>query len=135
GAGRGRRGQRPRGQPRPRRPAGRGPAGAHGPGQLPALPARGPERRGAGMRQRTVVVGGGLAGLLAARRRQRAGDQVLVLEQEAAVGGAIAADQVAGLELNIGAEAYRSEEHTSELQSRFDLVCRLLLEKKKNKAS
>src|SRR5699024_12325131 len=27
--------------------------------------------------------------------------------------------------------AYRSEEHTSELQSRFDLVCRLLLEKKK----
>src|SRR5437868_10738453 len=28
----------------------------------------------------------------------------------------------------------RSEEHTSELQSRFDLVCRLLLEKK-NKVS
>src|SRR5699024_12053218 len=27
----------------------------------------------------------------------------------------------------------RSEEHTSELQSRFDLVCRLLLEKKNNK--
>src|SRR5699024_12483246 len=26
--------------------------------------------------------------------------------------------------------AMRSEEHTSELQSRFDLVCRLLLEKK-----
>src|SRR5438067_6553646 len=32
------------------------------------------------------------------------------------------------LELN----ALRSEEHTSELQSRFDLVCRLLLEKKNN---
>src|SRR5207249_5175568 len=30
-------------------------------------------------------------------------------------------------------EAVRSEEHTSELQSRFDLVCRLLLEKKKKK--
>src|SRR6266576_4767305 len=29
-------------------------------------------------------------------------------------------------------EAARSEEHTSELQSRRDLVCRLLLEKKKN---
>src|SRR5699024_11951293 len=28
-------------------------------------------------------------------------------------------------------DPYRSEEHTSELQSRFDLVCRLLLEKKK----
>ena len=27
----------------------------------------------------------------------------------------------------------RSEEHTSELQSRSDLVCRLLLEKKKEK--
>src|SRR5699024_11927654 len=31
------------------------------------------------------------------------------------------------------ASTSRSEEHTSELQSRFDLVCRLLLEKK-NKA-
>src|SRR5207249_10538481 len=29
------------------------------------------------------------------------------------------------------AQRLRSEEHTSELQSRFDLVCRLLLEKKK----
>src|SRR5437867_5969947 len=28
--------------------------------------------------------------------------------------------------------AFRSEEHTSELQSPYDLVCRLLLEKKKN---
>src|SRR2546421_2560555 len=31
------------------------------------------------------------------------------------------------------ARLIRSEEHTSELQSRSDLVCRLLLEKKKNK--
>src|SRR5699024_12049738 len=31
----------------------------------------------------------------------------------------------------VTARALRSEEHTSELQSRFDLVCRLLLEKKK----
>src|SRR5689334_24823939 len=31
-----------------------------------------------------------------------------------------------------GARARRSEEHTSELQSQFHLVCRLLLEKKKN---
>src|SRR2546428_4500793 len=30
---------------------------------------------------------------------------------------------------------HRSEEHTSELQSRSDLVCRLLLEKKKTKTT
>src|SRR5436309_6493355 len=34
-------------------------------------------------------------------------------------------------ELRGGAAAHRSEEHTSELQSRENLVCRLLLEKKK----
>src|SRR5712664_4481018 len=33
------------------------------------------------------------------------------------------------------AAAERSEEHTSELQSRSDLVCRLLLEKKKKNIS
>src|SRR5699024_11560951 len=32
---------------------------------------------------------------------------------------------------NLMSTDMRSEEHTSELQSRFDLVCRLLLEKKK----
>src|SRR2546427_4787728 len=32
-------------------------------------------------------------------------------------------------------EAPRSEEHTSELQSQSNLVCRLLLEKKKTKAA
>src|SRR5437870_11510272 len=32
-----------------------------------------------------------------------------------------------------GGRRYRSEEHTSELQSRGQLVCRLLLEKKKKK--
>src|SRR3712207_7731236 len=34
--------------------------------------------------------------------------------------------------LNFGSPEERSEEHTSELQSRQYLVCRLLLEKKKN---
>src|SRR2546430_10855941 len=32
----------------------------------------------------------------------------------------------------LGLEVVRSEEHTSELQSQSNLVCRLLLEKKKN---
>src|SRR5690349_23713212 len=40
--------------------------------------------------------------------------------------GAVEEDEVEAAEL-------RSEEHTSELQSRRDLVCRLLLEKKKKK--
>src|SRR5690349_23639426 len=35
----------------------------------------------------------------------------------------------------LGPTARRSEEHTSELQSRRDLVCRLLLEKKKRKCT
>src|SRR5699024_11856385 len=35
-------------------------------------------------------------------------------------------------ECQCSANTLRSEEHTSELQSRFDLVCRLLLEKTKS---
>src|SRR5206468_9095226 len=35
--------------------------------------------------------------------------------------------------LEVQQDILRSEEHTSELQSRSDLVCRLLLEKKKKK--
>src|SRR2546422_4809347 len=44
----------------------------------------------------------------------------------AAVNGA-----AAGAGMNVALAADRSEEHTSELQSRLHLVCRLLLEKKK----
>src|SRR2546430_8750883 len=36
--------------------------------------------------------------------------------------------------VQLAAVAWRSEEHTSELQSQSNLVCRLLLEKKKNSA-
>src|SRR2546430_4273290 len=36
-------------------------------------------------------------------------------------------------EENLGVHRRRSEEHTSELQSQSNLVCRLLLEKKKKK--
>src|SRR5687768_18033949 len=42
--------------------------------------------------------------------------------------GQVGRDVVPGLR-----EGHRSEEHTSELQSRLHLVCRLLLEKKKKK--
>src|SRR2546422_4213231 len=41
--------------------------------------------------------------------------------------------RLAGVWRLSGKGAQRSEEHTSELQSRLHLVCRLLLEKKKNK--
>src|SRR5690606_37918908 len=39
---------------------------------------------------------------------------------------------IAFYESELGRNSNRSEEHTSELQSRENLVCRLLLEKKKN---
>src|SRR5437868_7184335 len=42
-------------------------------------------------------------------------------------------DSVGGLLNATLGNLTRSEEHTSELQSRFDLVCRLLLEKKNKK--
>src|SRR5260370_31350921 len=44
------------------------------------------------------------------------------------------AEQISHLaDQHIGDRDRRSEEHTSELQSHLNLVCRLLLEKKKNK--
>src|SRR5438094_6161990 len=51
-------------------------------------------------------------------QEERAGVQIKVTEE--AIREALAIDKT------------RSEEHTSELQSPYDLVCRLLLEKKKN---
>src|SRR5699024_28839 len=45
--------------------------------------------------------------------------------------GAYMSEIVRGGIIAIDKGQFRSEEHTSELQSRFDLVCRLLLEKKK----
>src|SRR2546430_8921079 len=40
--------------------------------------------------------------------------------------------KTARLAVELGVDVVRSEEHTSELQSQSNLVCRLLLEKKKN---
>src|SRR2546427_7403715 len=70
-----------------------------------------------------------------ARARERA---ACIPEAVAAYEATIAMAEIAG-EQAVLAEALRrlavvrSEEHTSELQSQSNLVCRLLLEKKKNK--
>src|SRR5437868_7489448 len=68
------------------------------------------------------------------RRSSDLGDG-LAIGREAGVG---LNPQVAGepvdvpaIDLGVESNPCRSEEHTSELQSRFDIVCRLLLEKKK----
>src|SRR2546422_8578479 len=50
-------------------------------------------------------------------------------------GPRVDADPHLQTEAALGLELLRSEEHTSELQSRLHLVCRLLLEKKKTTSS
>src|SRR5437588_7628725 len=56
-----------------------------------------------------------------------------VTSADAALRGVPVGSLVSALVAKGPAEAARSEEHTSELQSHSDLVCRLLLEKKKQK--
>src|SRR5690349_23408486 len=72
----------------------------------------------------------------AARRRRAGGSRHQHGERLQDDGAATRArdhaeDQVGSAQLAVESERRRSEEHTSELQSRRDLVCRLLLEKKK----
>src|SRR5699024_11367286 len=72
--------------------------------------------------------GTALVGLLVPGRtaRVRSGDRSVPTGRDRAVPGAVRG----GREGRPPPQA-RSEEHTSELQSRFDLVCRLLLAKQK----
>src|SRR5438309_4171803 len=51
----------------------------------------------------------------------------------AAMTATMSGDKDAALAARLHPNQLRSEEHTSELQSQFHLVCRLLLEKKKKK--
>src|SRR3712207_7541504 len=60
------------------------------------------------------------------------GDDALLVLQVAHVLCAREHRELAGQEVVATVAGLRSEEHTSELQSRQYLVCRLLLEKKKN---
>src|SRR3712207_8029348 len=63
------------------------------------------------------------------------GEQTLLAARRVGPTGHVVATDISAPMLGIAAEAARqngrSEEHTSELQSRQYLVCRLLLEKKK----
>src|SRR5205809_7648327 len=56
-----------------------------------------------------------------------------LLYRRIAFGSASGCFEGRGVSVGLQIENLRSEEHTSELQSRLHLVCRLLLEKKKNK--
>src|SRR3712207_7234604 len=81
-----------------------------------AVAANRERRRGHELRAR---LGGG--------RLRRGDEQLLALRLARAEAVVVAT----GLGLGLAARVLRSEEHTSELQSRQYLVCRLLLEKKK----
>src|SRR5438034_3518778 len=70
-----------------------------------------------------VAAGGGVEPQRVAE--QLGGDRVFVAESEGRRAGYAAVSE--------HGDVLRSEEHTSELQSHSDLVCRLLLEKKKHK--
>src|SRR5260370_11034983 len=72
-----------------------------------------------------------------ARGRCRRREAVLVAGAGAAGGDprSVAIAAGAGLPQAVRGHENRSEEHTSELQSHLNLVCRLLLEKKKIKSS
>src|SRR2546422_5341138 len=77
---------------------------------------------------KVIVLGTGAIGAYYGAQLARAGHAVTCFARGANLGTI----QERGLEVRTP-EGGRSEEHTSELQSRLHLVCRLLLEKKKKK--
>src|SRR5260370_11085624 len=94
----------------------------------PSCPARRPLRRNVTFfRTREEAEKQGYRPCLRCRPNEIAGPVALV--QRAASQLAESSEE----SMRLGVLARRSEEHTSELQSHLNLVCRLLLEKKKDK--
>src|SRR5437016_10096999 len=79
-----------------------------------------------------AVVGAGVFGAWIAYQLRRSGQRVILID---AHGPGHSRSSSGGesriIRMGYGADEIRSEEHTSELQSLTNLVCRLLLEKKK----
>src|SRR5207248_10599299 len=88
----------------------------------PLAPSSFPTRRSSDLEGDARAGGRAAGGVHGGAGRERDG----AVEGHRPAGGGDAAAQRGGL-------PQRSEEHTSELQSPYDLVCRLLLEKKKHK--
>src|SRR5947209_12821388 len=79
-----------------------------------------------------IVVGAGHAGAEAALAAARMGLRTVLLTMNADTVGQMSCNPaIGGVAKGQIVREIRSEEHTSELQSRQYLVCRLLLEKKK----
>src|SRR5690242_20762513 len=70
------------------------------------------------------------AGVLDARQRRVAGTAGIAADQDV-IGLGLGDARGDRADTDLADELHRSEEHTSELQSHVNLVCRLLLEKKK----
>src|SRR5690606_40624885 len=76
------------------------------------------------------LAGVGERGIGGAARRLAGGEADDILAGGCAL-GELAQNIKSAKGIDVGSSGGRSEEHTSELQSRENLVCRLLLEKKK----
>src|SRR5437868_11874201 len=95
----------------------------------PVQPTRTPAQR-----QSVVVVGGGFAGLNLIQHLRDAPVNIVLVDRcnhhlFQPLLYQVATAALAPTEIAEPTRSIRSEEHTSELQSRFDLVCRLLLDK------
>src|SRR5699024_9653418 len=70
-----------------------------------------------------AVIGGGMAGLTAARTHARAGAGVVLFEAAATLGGLVGSQQVGGLTLDRGAEAFATRgEHVAGLARALGLT-------------